>query len=301
MFDDLFSKTGISLDRLRSFLEVSRYGGIVQAAKSNPIKQSQLSRQIKELERYFGFELVQRKGKIIVLTEAGKDLSRIIQSQFFELSNFSSFHKNKQLKLIFAGGSASLHIILAKKIESIKKIFLNANIELLEQNTETTLRDIKDMRVDFGFFAHTKNTLNVEITEIGKFEFCFLVPKTILKDKAALNIDKLLYEIPIASMRDSSAENIFKVIEQKRSPIEISMYCTSYLMVRDALESGFYGAILPKLLTQGMNLDKYEEISLKEVSDASRSHYVGYNKKILDLKQITQSQLDSLISVLALN
>ena len=84
MFDKLFAESGLSLDRLKALLAVGSAGNIVKAAGGDPIKQSQYSRQIKELEDFFQTRLTERDGKAIRLTASGKELARI--SRFFLLS-----------------------------------------------------------------------------------------------------------------------------------------------------------------------------------------------------------------------
>ena len=53
MFARLFTDSGLSLDRLRALVEVGAAGSIARAAEGDPIRQSQFSRQIKELEDFF--------------------------------------------------------------------------------------------------------------------------------------------------------------------------------------------------------------------------------------------------------
>src|SRR5881409_3442212 len=88
MFDKLFADRGLSLDRLRALLKVAATGSIVKAAAGDAIKQSQYSRQIKELEDFFQAKLTERQGKGIHLTAKGTELARI--SRFFlrGLANF---------------------------------------------------------------------------------------------------------------------------------------------------------------------------------------------------------------------
>jgi len=54
MFEDLFSKGGLSLERLRSFMLMANAGSIAKAVPQDPTRQSQISRQIKELESFSG-------------------------------------------------------------------------------------------------------------------------------------------------------------------------------------------------------------------------------------------------------
>ena len=53
----LFSRSGMSLDRLRSFLALADAGGIAKAAPRAPVRQSQLSRQLRGLGDFFGSPL----------------------------------------------------------------------------------------------------------------------------------------------------------------------------------------------------------------------------------------------------
>src|SRR5919198_3502343 len=88
MFSKLFAESGLSLDRLKALLAVAAAGSIVKATGGDPVKQSQYSRQIKELEDFFRIKLVERHGKGIRLTSQGKELARISRFFLLGLSNF---------------------------------------------------------------------------------------------------------------------------------------------------------------------------------------------------------------------
>ena len=57
MFEHLFAERGLSLDRLKTLIEVAKAGSIAAAARGDSARQSLYSRQIKELEEFFGVEL----------------------------------------------------------------------------------------------------------------------------------------------------------------------------------------------------------------------------------------------------
>lgn len=90
MYDNLFSKRGVSLERLKTFLEVAQAGSIVGAAGGDCVRQSQYSRQIKELEEFFGTALADRRGKFLRITPAGKKLANIISHSFSGLSDLKN-------------------------------------------------------------------------------------------------------------------------------------------------------------------------------------------------------------------
>ena len=88
MFAKLFAESGLSLDRLKALLEVGSAGSIVKAAAGDPVRQSQYSRQIKELEDFFRVRLIERQGKGTRLTPRGKELARISRFFMLGLANF---------------------------------------------------------------------------------------------------------------------------------------------------------------------------------------------------------------------
>src|SRR6266568_3209403 len=88
MYSKLFAESGLSLDRLKSLLEVGAAASIVKAADSDPVRQSQYSRQIKELEDFFRTRLIERQGKGTRLTKDGKELARLSRFFMLGLSNF---------------------------------------------------------------------------------------------------------------------------------------------------------------------------------------------------------------------
>ena len=91
MFDALFSERGLSLDRLKVLIEVRDAGSIAQAAPGDPVRQSQYSRQLRELSEFFGCELAQRRGKILKLTAQGERLAELAREQLRSLEDLSTF------------------------------------------------------------------------------------------------------------------------------------------------------------------------------------------------------------------
>src|SRR5688572_19048735 len=88
MFEKLFASGGLSLDRLKSLLEAGAAGSIAKGAGGDPVRQSQYSRQIRELEDFFCIKLIERHGKGTRLTANGKELARISRFFLLGLSNF---------------------------------------------------------------------------------------------------------------------------------------------------------------------------------------------------------------------
>lgn len=76
------SLAGLSIERLKTFCLVAVEGSIVAAARDDATRQSQYSRQIKELEEAVGDKLFLRQGKKLLLTNAGRKLLLITEGYF---------------------------------------------------------------------------------------------------------------------------------------------------------------------------------------------------------------------------
>src|SRR5438067_271960 len=106
MFESLFARRGLSLDRLRVLCEVAEAGSIARAAGNDPVRQSQFSRQLKELEDFFEIQLTRRHGKGLVLTEMGKELVQIARESIRSLQDFKLRAGKKPLNISLGGGDS---------------------------------------------------------------------------------------------------------------------------------------------------------------------------------------------------
>src|SRR5213080_2960431 len=112
MVAELLSEAGLSLERLQSFCRVAEAGGVTRAAKGDATKQSLYSRQIKELEEFFGAELMRRKGRGIVLTPTGQRLLRMTREQFASLIDFKAECRGQPLEIVIGAGDSIIQWLL---------------------------------------------------------------------------------------------------------------------------------------------------------------------------------------------
>src|SRR5438128_6450667 len=108
MFAQLLQEGGLSLDRLQSFCLVAQVGGVTKAGKGDPAKQSLFSRQVKELEEFFGTELIRRKGRGIILTPAGERLSVVARECFASLLDFKSECRGLPVEIVIGAGESTI-------------------------------------------------------------------------------------------------------------------------------------------------------------------------------------------------
>src|SRR5262245_24498737 len=109
--NDLLGRKGLSLDRLRAFLLVHEAGGIARAAPGQAVRQSQLSRQLKELETALGQVLFLRHGRRLAPTAAGQRLARGVRELRWGLGQAAAAEGQVRVRL-GAGDSVLCWLVL---------------------------------------------------------------------------------------------------------------------------------------------------------------------------------------------
>ena len=150
MFEHLFAERGLSLDRLKTLIEVAKAGSIAAAARGDSARQSLYSRQIKELEEFFGVELAARRGKVLALTRSGWELVRLASESLCLLDDFKSRSRNLPYRFTIGAGD-SLHAwVVAPVLADIQQRGLPWLFALENLRNSEIPHKLQNMDVDFG-------------------------------------------------------------------------------------------------------------------------------------------------------
>jgi len=129
MFDQLFSRGGLSIERMRGFLEMAEAGSIARAAPGDPVRQSLISRQIRELEEFFGAELTVRRGRGLELTAEGRRLAALARAQFLALDEFRREHAGEPRSFLVSAGASTLGWVVAPALPRLAELFSGATFQ----------------------------------------------------------------------------------------------------------------------------------------------------------------------------
>ena len=150
MFDELFAQSGLSLDRLKTFHEIAAAGGIAAAAGNDPNRQSQFSRQLKELERCFGVELLKRGRGPAALTEPGRQLFKIVGSALGSLDEFKASCADQPIHLAIGAGESLIQWLLLPRAPKLAQKHPRLAIAFRNMKTDEIARRLVDGDIEFG-------------------------------------------------------------------------------------------------------------------------------------------------------
>ena len=181
MFARLFAQSGLSLDRLRALVEVGAAGSMVRAAGGDPARQSQYSRQIKELEDFFQTGLVERHGKGIRLTASGKELARISRFFLLGLSNFQRGCLAEGQTYRIGASPTFISVFLLPVLAEPRCVQSGIRFAVEAVLGDEVERRLHDLTLDFGVVTRAAVSRPLQLKELGTWRLKFWVPKTLCK------------------------------------------------------------------------------------------------------------------------
>src|SRR5688500_15244381 len=199
MFDALFSERGLSLDRLKVLIEVRDAGSIAQAAPGDPVRQSQYSRQLRELSEFFGCELAQRRGKILKLTEQGERLAELAREQLRSLEDFRAECKEQSVAFTIGAGDSLIQWLVIPRLGKIIDEFAGTHFATVNLRTNEIVQQLTDCRIDFGIIRKSANAPGLKSVSIGIVRYVAFVPDSLVRPKKKITLKQALSELPLAS------------------------------------------------------------------------------------------------------
>lgn len=242
MFANLFAEGGLSLDRLRALLAVSAAGSIVKAAAGDAVRQSQFSRQIKELEDFFQTRLVERHGRSLRLTAHGKELARISRFFLLGLSNFRRGCRAEEQAFGLGASPAAARTLLAPLLASActAKASPRYRIEICpEDSIESRLHDLT---LEFGIVTRTPLSRPLQTRSLGQCALVLWLPRGLCRNARAGIAELKARRLPLAV----ATEMPFAESLTEHRP---RFVCDSFEELRAALSTRGFAALLPEFLS----------------------------------------------------
>lgn len=250
MFDDLLSKSGLSLDRLRSFLLVVEAGSISKAAQGDASRQALYGRQIRELETFFGTQLTERRGKGIVISGAGERLAALVREQLQGLEDFKRERAGVPKQFVFGAGWSVLEWLLLPNLHAVAGHLGKATIRVESHRTLPLIEAVREGRLDFAIVREDAVPSSLPTRSVArKVDFLLCVPRDLMRRQGAavLTQARVWSSLPLVvpttgGQFHEALERAFAAENVKLRP---TVECHSFLHVRQLVETGHYAGVLP--------------------------------------------------------
>jgi DNA-binding transcriptional LysR family regulator len=248
-FERLFDVSGLSLDRLRSFLRVVEAGNLTKAAQGDVTKQSQFSRQIKELENFFGVALTRRVGRRIEITDEGHRLALVIRRHFRELDDFRETMAGRSISVRLGSQGSIIDWMLVPRLGDISKTLGNAMIELEQLRTHDVVRAVADGRIDFGIVREDAVPKESKRWRLGAVGYAVFAANAFWKGSSSAQ--DLLSKVPVAELLPGGQFTTRWqewLMEKKLRP-RVMARVSSFTDLARVVRAGHAAAVLPEMAT----------------------------------------------------
>jgi DNA-binding transcriptional LysR family regulator len=241
MFAKLFAEGGLSLDRLRALLEVSAAGSIVKAAGGDPVRQSQFSRQIKELEDFFSTRLLERHGRGIRLTVHGRELARISRFFLLGLSNFRRGCRQDQqtFRIGVSPTIAGEFVVPLLATAGAAQASPRYAVEIC--GDDAIEARLHDLTLDFGVVTQPVVSRPLQVKALGRWALILWLPRTLCRDVRAGLAELKARRLPLAITTELPAPEVLVDYPPR-------LVCGSFAELRRALRARTFAALLPEFL-----------------------------------------------------
>lgn len=302
-FSCLLSRRGISLDRLNTLVMVANQGSIAAAAgKDNLIRQSQFSRQLKELGTCLGCRLTELKGGTAALTPHGRRLAALAREHLLALDRFAVEIRNDALTIRIGAGESALNWLLipnqpTPKDSAITWHYFNLQAEDIKER-------LIDQRLDFGIVRNTEPTNKLKCTNIGILGTNLFAPKSIVGE-SDYTPAQALTSLPLALLdgRTEVRDRIEELCQKQNRTPNIKYECTTALQIAALISSGKAAGPLPSTAKLTFNSSAVQEFQLNRILGKPRHLQLAWNPRTIDtnpkLDRARAELIESLSKVLS--
>ena len=292
MFTKLFAESGLSLDRLRALLEVGAAGSIVKAADSDPVRQSQYSRQIKEVEDFFHTKLVERHGKGTRLTSRGKELARI--SRFLlGLSNFQRGCLAEAQTFRIGACATFIHQFLLPGLSG-SALQQDRTSYVTETLTDGEIEHrLHDLTLDFGIVTSPTISRPLQTKPLGEWHLELWAPKALRLSEARAARAFEEQRLPLVLAKKELTGTGIALPKE----YEALLSCDSFLDAKTALDRQRIAAFLPSFLAPKKS-QPFLRVRLPTIDSHALSFYLAWNPRLLRLNPHATRRRDLLAEAL---
>ncbi len=303
MFDSLFSRSGLSLDRLRGFMEMANAGSIARAAPGDANHQSQISRQIRELEQFFGVELTRRKGKTLTLSAAGVRLAALVREQFQDLEDFRREQAREAKSFLIGAGASVLEWLVVPALPGISQCLGGATLLTGAYRSGTLREAVRDGQADLAVIRQNAVPMENDSAVVMKMGYFLCIPRGLLKRGiTAREAAKpaLWQSLPFAAGRDGGQTDA-AVREAMRAAgvgFRPRFECGSMLQVRQLVALGACAGVLPTLGVRGLEEQDVLTIPFAPMKDFGRALVLHWNPRQMRRRNVDEATLKGIARLL---
>jgi len=266
---------------------VVQAGGFNKAAGDNEYKQSQYSRQIADLEKFFGCRLFYREGRTSRLTPEGAKLLEISKLFFSELELFKTAVSGQKIDLVISAGHSVINFFLTADINK-KLQQLSKTVSFKATTTEESVQDVLSYESHFAIVGKKTPNKNLKTIKLLSSPAIMVYSKE-HRDKfyTGENLSKLAGN-PTAMLAGSGEykKGILKVF--KGNTLNIISEAPYFSAIKTYALQGQAVAYIPEYCLTEEDRSYLETYPFKDLSMVTRDLFLVYRKNVVSQSDLLE-------------
>lgn len=296
MLPEVVARNGFSLERIATLCSVVEAGSIAVAAGTNPSRQSQFSRQIKELEEALGVRLFDRVGKTLRPTAAGLQLARMSRVYLGGVAELAAAELEKPQLVSVGGGEGLLRWLFIPSMDVLRGLTPPIHCRVRSLRSAEVIEELDLGRIDVGLVR--KSALGDEHASesIGTFRFVFVVPRSLLRSRTG---EEVFEGKPVAFAELMGDGQLARMAREIAAAAGIQLNrvieAETLSLLLAAVEMGAAAAFLPTVAASLLPPDRFAVLRFDGIERLEREIVLTWLPEIADQKPVVRQAVRVLV------
>lgn len=291
---------GVSTDRLHTLCAVVEAGSIVLAAGPDPNRQSQFSRQLKELEKALGTSLFDRVGKTLQPNETGRRVALAAQTFFGALDDVMNAAVARAETVRLGAGEAVLRWFVMPHLGELMAGEPPLRFEVHSLTTEFALREVLAGSVDLVIMRTDSVADHLQSEVIKTIQYVLAVPRTLLGSREGSEV----FEGRSLPFAELAGDGYFaKTVQATAATLGLNLrtvvQAQTFSLLVSAVESGTASAFLPDVAARSLPEERFAIVSAEGMGALNRSLSLVWNGEVAESRSSVRRAISRLRRVLA--
>ncbi|HWB84622.1 MAG TPA: LysR family transcriptional regulator [Bryobacteraceae bacterium] len=245
----------MELYSLQVFLTVATEKSFSRAAEKLLRTQPAVSLALQRLEQELGEKLIDRSGKELILTDAGRtvlDYARRFQSLQQELDNSLAELRDNSSGRFTIGANESTTLYLLRHIERYRELYPKVKVQVRRSLSSKIPNELLDGNLEMGVISYDPGDERLRSKVIYSDALAFVVsPRHRLAHRRSVSISELGEETFIAhNVISPYREVVLREFQSHKVPLRMEVEMPTIETIRKLVQSGLGVAFLPRMCVE---------------------------------------------------
>jgi DNA-binding transcriptional LysR family regulator len=277
----------MELYSLQVFLTVATEHSFSRAAEKLLRTQPAISLSLQRLEQELGEKLIDRSGKDLILTDAGRtvlDYARRFQSLQLELDNSLAELRDNSAGRLIIGANESTILYLLRHIEQYRELYPKIKVQVRRSFSSKIPNELLDGNLELGVISYDPADERLKSKVIYTDALAFVVsPQHRLAHHKTVSITQLASETFIAhNVLSPYREVVLREFQTHKVPLRMDVEMPTVETIRKLVMNNIGVAFLPRMcVEEEIQQGQLCEVRVKEIHVERKIRLVYPTRRVL--------------------